>query len=238
MPTATRRSKKDRPVWADAIRLRRLQLDLKQEDVEARSGDLITQSTISNIELGKLDPSTITARRLGGLLKALRWTPQQFIHATGVDLPGFVDDKVIQVDQTHNTRMIPVYAHVSGGPGVDGGQVVDYVSIPDDWPGEYVAFQIEGSSMEPTIKSGAVVKVRIQDHAEPGQIVVFWSPDRENCIKEFTGTTPDGYYVFRAHNDDLPPEQRTLYLKDIHIKGYVVSVETLISRPKISTRVN
>jgi SOS-response transcriptional repressor LexA len=90
MPASTtRRSKKERPVWAEAIRLRRLQLDLKQEDVEALSGDLITQSTVSNIEMGKLNPSTITASRLGGLLQALRWTPQEFTEATGIDLPGF-----------------------------------------------------------------------------------------------------------------------------------------------------
>lgn len=236
MPSSnTRRSRKERPIWAEAIRKRRLQLDLRQEDVQDASNDAIDQSTVSNIELGKLEPLDVSAQRLGGLLKGLRWTPEQFTNATGIELPGFASEVVGPVEMTHSKRVAPVYTGVSGGPGLDGGQVIDYVSIPEEWPdGEYVAFDIEGDSMKPTIPNGSRVKVRVQSDVLPGQIVVFWASECNMCIKEYSGMTPDGYHVFRAHNPDLPPEHRTLYFREIHIKGYVMSHEVMHHVPKRS----
>jgi SOS-response transcriptional repressor LexA len=241
-------TKREVPQAALALKLRRVKLGYSQDELayktqegkEPKDKSSLSQRTISDLEKGNLSIRDLSAGRLSSLLEALRWSMPELAHATGIALPGFVSDSdnVTQVDSLHSSRMIPVYVGVSGGPGLDGGQVVDYVSIPDDWPGEYVAFQIEGSSMEPTIKSGAVVKVRVQDYAEPGQIVVFWSPDHDNCVKEYSGVTPDGYHVFRAHNPELPAEKRTLYLKDVHIKGYVVTVETPINLPKPKMRVN
>ncbi len=323
MPASTtRRSKKERPVWAEAIRLRRLQLDLKQEDVEALSGDLITQSSVSNIEMGKLNPSTITASRLGGLLQALRWTPQEFTDATGIDLPGFIiiasgtssilpqdsggtgqfihehpgdrlerirldkdltpehaaeltggvvsarrlrnleeregvwqrvkeeeatalaraygmsvmsflntvngtpypakpniytDEATLQASSISGRRRIPVIDLLSAGPGGDGGNIVGYIDLEDEFQGPHSAYLITGDSMEPEIRDGETVIVRCQDYAPPKNNIVCWTPD-DGMLCKYLDRVEDGFYVLTSLN----PLYKPIWTREIHIYGIVV----------------
>lgn len=83
--------KKPRPAWSTALRSRRVALDLRQEDVAARTEDAISQGTISDLERGKVDIRNLTAPRLGALASALGWTPQQMEEALGVKILRVVD---------------------------------------------------------------------------------------------------------------------------------------------------
>ena len=75
------------PAWALALKMRRLQLgNLTQEDVQARSGDLISQGTISDLERGKVSLDSLNVRRAAALARALNWSLAQLQEATGVDL--------------------------------------------------------------------------------------------------------------------------------------------------------
>ncbi len=81
-----------RPVWAEALRRRREELGLTQEELAARTAnelgeELLAQRTISALELGQLYPLKLTTERLSAYLKALRWTPEEFYEATGLEVP-------------------------------------------------------------------------------------------------------------------------------------------------------
>ncbi|WP_425321347.1 helix-turn-helix domain-containing protein [Deinococcus humi] len=92
--------KAPRPAWSTALRARRIQLNLRQEDVAARTEDLVSQGTISDLERGKTHLMNITAPRVVALADALEWTPQDFEKATGVPIWRSVDLMVSDGKQT------------------------------------------------------------------------------------------------------------------------------------------
>ncbi len=88
VPVATRpRRNGQLPVWASAIRQRRLQLGMTQEQVEDATRGLLAQRTVSDIELGKTHPFNLGLERFFALLKALHWSPEDFAEATGLEVP-------------------------------------------------------------------------------------------------------------------------------------------------------
>lgn len=89
-PAPRNRPKQNVPEWAVAIAARRRQLGLRQFDVEERSGWVVKQSSVSDMERGEYSPVSMTSERLTAYLKALEWTPQEFTEATGLDIPGTV----------------------------------------------------------------------------------------------------------------------------------------------------
>lgn len=85
---------------------------------------------------------------------------------------------------------IPVYGKVAAGIPI--AAVTDFSSEdPDDWEeipaqmarsGEYIALRIDGDSMEPRIRKGDVVIVRLQEQVESGDIaIVFVNGDDAVC---------------------------------------------------------
>lgn len=82
------RPKPNAPLWAIAIADRRKALGFRQSDIEAESGWVVKQSSVSDMERGEYPPTAMTSERLNAYLKALRWTPQQFTDATGLEFPG------------------------------------------------------------------------------------------------------------------------------------------------------
>jgi SOS-response transcriptional repressor LexA len=107
-----------------------------------------------------------------------------------------VEGKTSEVKEiTRLSRSIDIIDLVGAGLGLDGGQVIGDTTVPLEWAGDYVAYYIEGASMMPTIPAKAVVKVLIQDHAEPGELVVCYCGDCGMVLKEYAGVTPDGYHI-------------------------------------------
>lgn len=91
-------------------------------------------------------------------------------------------------------KKIPVLGYVAAGIPLEAIEdVVDYEEIPAELAkrGEYFGLKIKGTSMEPRIKEGDVVIVRIQPDVENGEVaVVFVNGDEATCkriIKHDTG---------------------------------------------------
>ena len=78
------------PLWAQAIRARREELGkskgdkITQEEVAARTGDLVSQRTVSHLEKGTIDLSSLAYGRVVALAKALDWTLPEMQRATGL----------------------------------------------------------------------------------------------------------------------------------------------------------
>lgn len=68
-----------------ALKLRRTELGKSQADV-AFDSELLTQTTVSELERGKYGPEDLTAARLAALAKGLDWTVLELERATGVNL--------------------------------------------------------------------------------------------------------------------------------------------------------
>ncbi|WP_081481418.1 MULTISPECIES: S24 family peptidase [Thermus] len=131
------------PEWASAIRRRRLQLGMTQEQVEEATGDLLAQRTISDIELGKTHPFNLGLERFFALLKALRWTPEEFAEATGLDVPLVYRPSG---EPREDVVWVPVVGSgVAGRPWPESGSMP--VPRPLVRPGS-VLIQVEGDSMD------------------------------------------------------------------------------------------
>lgn len=80
------------PLWAQAIRARREALGksegdkVTQEEVAARTGDALSQRTVSHLEKGTIDITSLAYGRVVALAKALNWTLPELQTATGIDM--------------------------------------------------------------------------------------------------------------------------------------------------------
>ncbi|WP_407541458.1 helix-turn-helix transcriptional regulator [Deinococcus radiomollis] len=102
MTTRGRTTKREIPAWARALKLRRVEIGLSQEDVAVASNDVIQQSTISALEVGKTSLTEVSFVRVVALAKALNWSLVELQRATGVDL-GITGLKLA------SDRSMPVY---------------------------------------------------------------------------------------------------------------------------------
>ena len=81
---------------AKAIRMRRAELSLTQDALAARTQlgkaehdeTTVSQRTVSDVEKAYTGMTNLSAARVFSYLEALEWTPEQFVEATGLHLPG------------------------------------------------------------------------------------------------------------------------------------------------------
>lgn len=68
-----------------ALKLRRTELGKSQADV-AFDSEVLTQTTVSELERAKYGPEDLTASRLAALARGLNWTVAELEQATGLNL--------------------------------------------------------------------------------------------------------------------------------------------------------
>ncbi|WP_169311948.1 helix-turn-helix domain-containing protein [Deinococcus maricopensis] len=74
------------PHWASVLRARRTALGLAQDELAARSAGLLSQGTVSNLEVGKVHLGDLALTRAAALARALDWTLTDLQTHTGLDL--------------------------------------------------------------------------------------------------------------------------------------------------------
>jgi len=169
-----------RPSWADAIRKRREELGLTQEQVAELSGGSFTQRTVSSIETGVVNPLNLRSDRLLGLLSALQWSLEDLTKIVDV---SFIPNTLQPGERVSKLRFFiePVRGLASAGQPVDAdGMPV----LADVWRRGSLLYQVEGDSMAPTLNDGDRVYV---DPAEldlrEGRVYVFEIPGNGHTIK-------------------------------------------------------
>ncbi|WP_264778930.1 helix-turn-helix domain-containing protein [Deinococcus aetherius] len=145
---------KDPPFWAQALKARREALGLSkgekvtQEDIAARTGDLISQRTVSHLENGSVDLQGLAFGRVVALAKALNWTLPEFQRATGLpveeeeveppessaaeepfQLPAGLQEAIEIYGQQHKNLRDPVWQRYLAGIRWRSGQPTE----PDRW---------------------------------------------------------------------------------------------------------
>lgn len=210
-----------------AIRRRLKDRGLSQTELAQRTGRV--QGWVSSRLL--VDPDATLRylaykdeETLAKLLDALGWSIEELNRSTGLDIPtsqGLKDEVQLETEDLRGgTRTIPVYDLLSAGPGGDGGTVIDVIDIPGAWEGHHAAYQVTGDSMAPDIPPGAIVVVRVQDYATPGNEVVVWSPDHGMLVKKLERITNEGDVVLTSYNPNFKP----IWTRDVKFYGVVVEV--------------
>lgn len=146
-------------------------LGIKQRELADKAQ--ITEGSVSHYVNGTHAPSNKTAGKLADVL-----------HVSPVWLMGYDVPKYSVTSATQSVR-IPIYGTVAAGTPIDAVEnIIGYEEIPASWSGEFAALRVKGNSMEPRITEGDVLIVRVQDHAETGDVVIAMINGDEATVKK------------------------------------------------------
>lgn len=165
------------------IRKYRKKIGIKQTELCKMIG--VSQGALSGWETGRYEPD----------IKSLDTMAKLF----GVSVDELLgrEEQYLRFDPSHN--WIPVLGNVAAGIPMEAIEDFD-CDDPDAWEqiddsmarnGKHIALRINGDSMEPRMKKGDVVIVRLQETIENGEIaVVSVNGDDATCKK--IKKTPQG----------------------------------------------
>lgn len=182
---------------------------------------------ITKLERGDRDFNNAALELREGIREVLQVPPQKWRDETGLFVPLAPGEVVpggtvqlVDPDVQASMKQIPVFDLLSAGPGGDGGNVVEYIDIPESWKGEYAAYLVTGDSMSPYIPNGAKIVVRVQDHSDEGDIVACYAAEHGNVVKVLRGVSEDGVVTLTSLNPNYPP----IWAPYIHVFGVVVEI--------------
>lgn len=143
----------------------------------------ISEAVISQYRSGKYEPKQ---DRLEEFAKAFNVSEAWLM---GYDVPM---DRKENISTLSHSIKIPVFGNVAAGIPIEA--ITDFdPEDPDDWEdipeimsrgGEYIALRLKGDSMEPRMRSGDVVIVRLQPTVDSDDIaVVCINGDDATCKK-------------------------------------------------------
>lgn len=135
-----------------ALRERREDLGLSQADIALRLER--SQAWMSKLERGQIDPRELSALLLRTLLSTLRWTPEEFVQATGLEFPGIeaesdtpaVRSLQMEVHKSKQTISLGLpelasYRQRDLLPFRDGGVLAVLSKVDEPIPGEWAGVE-------------------------------------------------------------------------------------------------
>ncbi len=153
----------------------------------------VDRTTYVKYETGASEPDTETLSKLADFFN--------------VSLDYLVGrDDVEEINLTSAGLRIPVYGNTAAGIPITA--IEDFDSDdPDDWEeisdtmarnGQYIALRIKGDSMEPRMRTGDVVIVRLQPEVNDGDVaIVRINGDEATCKK--IKKTPEGLWLISTN---------------------------------------
>lgn len=129
MTTRGRSSTRIVPPWATALKVRRVQLGLSQEGIADATNGVVSQSTMSALEVGRQELTDLAYLRVVALARALNWSLAEMQRATGVDL-GIADATLIGEGTADVYPLQAALTPDQPGPAIDHEAVVPGVQRP------------------------------------------------------------------------------------------------------------
>ncbi|RTG98512.1 helix-turn-helix domain-containing protein [Thermus scotoductus] len=173
----------------DAIGKRRRELGLTLADVAREMG--VSDGYIWKLEKGLVNLGNVAYGRLLALMRALRWTPEEFTQATGVAVPGLTTEEM---------------------PGIPP---VPLLKVPLKGSGEYLVLGLPGLEVDPRdlralAHRGGFVVYREEEEPEPGELAVAEPKEGDAPLSpvRFLGLNSRRSYVVETLG--CPTERRTL----------------------------
>ncbi|CAN5834446.1 hypothetical protein BH24DEI2_BH24DEI2_19760 [soil metagenome] len=190
--------------WADALRQRRLQFGMSQQDVVTASGEVLYQAEVSRLERGVVHPTEdISLEKFFALLKALEWTLEDFAEATGLSFPFASQEQaealqaVSRLEVRPDWLRLPVYGAVAAGKEDAKPLNDEHVYIPREKlrskgadPDKVKVYLVNGDCMisneaqriQKNIAPGDYVAVDSSRTPQPGDVVVAWWPREDKMV--------------------------------------------------------
>lgn len=143
----------------------------------------VASGTVGNWESGKREPDFETVSRLARFF--------------GVS----VDWLLGRARSKREILRVPVYGKVAAGIPIEAiTDIEDYEEIDvSNAPGEeFIALMIRGDSMEPRMKNGDVVIVRLQDDCETGDVAIAMVNGADATCKRVK-KSPEGIYLISTN---------------------------------------
>lgn len=173
---------------------------ITQEQLAKRLG--VTRSAVSMWEIGAAQPDNDILIMLSRIL----------------DIS--VDALLGTSSGPHKTQ-IPVYGRVAAGIPIEA--IEDVIDVEEITPemaknGRHIALQIHGDSMEPRMREGDVVIVRLQDDAETGDTAVVMVNGTDATCKKIK-KTPDGILLISTN-----PAYEPMYYSNAEISSLPVRI--------------
>lgn len=187
---------------------------------------------LNNVKHGK---AQISDDSLKIIAKVLHTTPEYLRDETDDPSPANKDRSPSLIKYIGNKGIrIPVIGASAAGQPIEAIQEYIDDSDPDTWEeisetlantGDMVAVRIHGDSMEPDIKNGDIVIVRMQNNAESGDIALVLVNGNEVTCKKIK-KRPDGVMLI-SNNLDYEPmffSNKEIELLPVRIYGVVVEL--------------
>lgn len=156
--------------FGDTLNMLRKRDNLTQKELAEKLG--ISFSSISMYERGKREPDFETLEAIADYFN--------------VNM-NFLLGKEPASSAKISAVRIPVLGKVAAGIPITAVEnIIDYEEIPSSMAetGEYVALQINGSSMEPRMFEGDVVIVKVQPTVDSGEVAVVIINGNEATVKK------------------------------------------------------
>lgn len=105
----------------------------------------------------------------------------------GINKSNLIENRTpenLNTSSSSRARRINVYGRIPAGVPIEAvTDIIDWEEIPADWPGEYLALQVKGDSMEPEYREGDIIIVRQQSDCESGQDCVVYVNGYDATLK-------------------------------------------------------
>lgn len=125
-------------------------------------------------------------------------------------------------NDTMETIQIPLYDSISAGCGVEEGQILDFINVPEiKNPQDCFAINVKGDSMEPTIPNGSIIIVRRDEEIPNGKIGAFITDDGA-VVKRVQRTKNETFLI--SDNTKYLPKVINKESLSFHECGRVINV--------------
>ena len=173
----------------------------------------LAEGYLSNVQSGK---TAMTEERLEKIADILHTTPE------------YLRDETDEPSAAPDPTWINVLGRVAAGIPIEAiEEVIDHEQITEEMArsGKYIGLKIHGASMEPRMKEGDTVIIRLQDDCDSGDTVIAMiNGDEATCkiIKKM----PEGITLISTNPayDPMFFSNREIEEKPIRILGKVVEL--------------
>lgn len=196
--------------FATKLKLARNNCGLSQKSIASRL--YISQAAYAKYELGTASPNPETLKRICEVLGVTA----DFLLSCNLD------------EETHDPTWINVLGRVAAGIPIEAiEEVIDREQITESMArsGTYIGLQIHGASMEPRMREGDVVIVRLQDDCDSGDTVIAMvNGDEATC--KILQKTPEGISLLSTNPAYSPMfySNREIEEKPVRVLGKVVEL--------------
>ncbi|UUV17354.1 LexA family transcriptional regulator [Fusobacteria bacterium ZRK30] len=169
----------------------------------------INSSNISRMENGKV--KTVDAKIIGALCKIYNldifdiYKKLEYLNEQDLEKKKIKIGNIDLNNPITEFKQIPIYDSISAGFGSSKSGIIGHMPLPqtNGFKGDVIGIRVDGDSMQPDIKDGDTVLIKIEVMPENGEVGAFILND-EGLLKRYK-KTDRGDVILSSDNKDYDP---------------------------------